>query len=433
MFRLLLVLTLLLTARPSAATEAAQAVLDQALAQARERRQPLLVDFHAPWCYSCYYMKRNVLTGAEWQALQQQVVLLSLDADSPEGAHWKNQWQVKAIPAYLLLDGDGQEIGRILAEQTRPAFYAQMAALTARSTPLTGLRQRAREATPDGRAAAAEVLAAFAARRAAEEGLAWWLQLPMAVRSHHQAEPAVRLGRDRLELIRAEAAKDLPTCSAAAAAVLDNPALGCDYAYELQRWLSCSSGLAAEPRKALFAPRRTAVEARLARDAAACADQRSVVFAAADFQQALGNEPARRAVLDRAIDQARSQLGTDLASDRNQADNLRVFLERAGRVEELDALMPRLIAAWPQDYVYPFRHGRSLLARGRAAEALPFLDQAAPLAYGLNRLKVAEQRVQALQALDRAEEARRVVAEALKANGPWFPEDAAALRRLIER
>src|ERR1051326_2066911 len=48
----------------------------------------------------------------------------------------------------------------------------------------------------------------------------------------------------------------------------------------------------------------------------------------------------------------------------------------------------------------------------------------------LNRLKVAEQRAQALIQLNRRDEAKKVVSEALAANGPWFPEDAAKLKQL---
>src|SRR3546814_18702159 len=38
---------------------------DQGLAQANAQQQPLIVDFHAPWCYSCYFMATNILTGAD--------------------------------------------------------------------------------------------------------------------------------------------------------------------------------------------------------------------------------------------------------------------------------------------------------------------------------------------------------------------------------
>ncbi|MBI3171330.1 MAG: thioredoxin family protein, partial [Hydrocarboniphaga effusa] len=85
-----------------------------AQASARERRAPLLVDFQAPWCYSCYYMAKNVLNGAEWERVRQETVVLELDADSPEGARWMQSWSVKALPTYVMFDGGGQELGRIL-------------------------------------------------------------------------------------------------------------------------------------------------------------------------------------------------------------------------------------------------------------------------------------------------------------------------------
>ena len=104
------------------------------------------------------------------------------------------------------------------------------------------------------------------------------------------------------------------------------------------------------------------------------------------------------------------------------------YIEQAEHWDQYDALMPRLIATWPEDYVYPFRFGRSQLERERSSEALPYLERAAARAYGENRLRVAQQRVRALKRLGRREDARRVAAEALKANGPWFPELVAALK-----
>ncbi|HSS07154.1 MAG TPA: hypothetical protein VLK83_08460, partial [Rhodanobacteraceae bacterium] len=91
-------------------------------------------------------------------------------------------------------------------------------------------------------------------------------------------------------------------------------------------------------------------------------------------------------------------------------------------------LYPKLIAAYPDDYVYPYRWGRSLLERGKPAEALPLLEKAADKAYGENRLVVATFRVKALKALHRQQDAEKVVADALEQNGNWFPEDVEKLK-----
>jgi hypothetical protein len=90
-----------------------------------------------------------------------------------------------------------------------------------------------------------------------------------------------------------------------------------------------------------------------------------------------------------------------------------------------------LIAAYPDDYVYPYRYGRSLLERGQADKALPLLEAAAKKAYGENRLAVATQRVLALKALKRQADAEKVVAEVLEQNGQWFPEQVAKLKKTL--
>ena len=64
---------------------AAEADLPAALAQAQARRAAVVIDFHAPWCYSCYFMARNVLTGTDWERVREQSVILDVDVDSPEG------------------------------------------------------------------------------------------------------------------------------------------------------------------------------------------------------------------------------------------------------------------------------------------------------------------------------------------------------------
>ena len=127
----------------------------------------------------------------------------------------------------------------------------------------------------------------------------------------------------------------------------------------------------------------------------------------------------------------RQRLGRELASDRNLADNLRVYLIRAKRTTELDTYQHQLIAAYPDDYVYAYRYGRSLVDAGKPEQALPWLAQAATKAYGANRLTVARVQVKALKALHRQADAEKVVADVLKDNGPWFPRQVAQLKAAL--
>jgi len=405
--------------------------VDDALARARKAHVPVLLDFSAPWCYSCYFMATHVLNGAEWTALEARTVVATVDADSPDGAAWMKKLEIKALPAYVVLNEDGAELGRILAEQPRAKFYPMIERILAGANTLDALKRKAHDGSRD---AIADVLGAYQARDAGKDGLAWYATLPQPVRSKAGKDAAVTLWRDRLVLSQARAAKDDKAAVAAAQRVLGGD-IGCDRPYVVDSLLEASEKLPTPERSALLKPQRVALDAMLVRDIyvdkPACADQRSTVVTTADVDAALGDAAAEKAVLDRAIADARTRLGDDYTKDRNLADNLRVYLVRAKRDAELDTLYPKLIAAYPDDYVYTYRYGRSLLERKRAAEALPWFERAAEKAYGENRLSVAMYRVKALKALKRNDDAAKVVADVLEQNGQWFPEQVAALKAAL--
>lgn len=403
--------------------------VSQALDQALPRRQPVLVEFRAPWCYSCYYMARHVHTGAEWEALKRRAQVVELDADSPEGAAQMQAWGLKPLPAYVVLDAEGHERGRVLGELSRAAFYARMDVLLAAGFDPEALRVRALAGGAAGLTATRAALTGFRARQDAAAGLRWFYDLPGPVRATYERDAAVRdtLARSRFD--QAVARGDAEGCRRTAAAALAVAA--CDLPYEIRAYERClGPDAAAEDAllQAQRAPLERLVTQRVWAGPDRCADERSVVLGLSALLERAGDTPARERLLTRAIDDVQTRLADDLGRDRSAADNLRVYLEKAERWDDLDRLMPRLIATWPSDYVYAFRFGRSLVDRDRPSEALPYLTRAAQHAYGENRLLVAEQRVKALKRLGRLDEARAVLAEALRANGPWFPERVAALK-----
>ena len=427
-----LALTLLAFALSGAAIAKAPATVDDALAQAKKAHQPVFLDFSAPWCYSCYFMMTHVLNGAEWKKLEARAVVAEIDADSPDGAAWMKKLQVKALPAYVVLNEDGAELGRILAEQPREKFYPMVDRILAGSRTLDELKKSAREGSAD---AIATVLGSYEARKEGQAGLDWYAGLPENVRAKHAKDASVALWLDRLELARALKAKDDAAAVAAAKRVRAGD-LGCDRPYVVDTLLQASEKVPGAERKALLTAQKPALERLLDENIfvakPSCADQRSSVIATADVYAAIGDAKAETAVLDRAIAAVRKQLGEDLRKDRNAADNLRVYLVRAGRTGELDALYPKLIAAYPDDYVYPYSWGRSLVERNKPAEALPLLEQAAEKAYGENRLVVATFRVKALKALHRNADAEQVVADVLEQNGKWFPEEVEKLKAALK-
>ncbi len=411
-----------------------QPPLDEALKQAAARHTPVLVEFHAPWCYSCYYMRHNVLEGAEWERARRAAVLVDLDADAPEGAYWQERLAVNTLPGYVVLNEQGEEQGRISGEQTRSDFYRQLEIILARTASLEVLGGRVKDGGGASLKASHEVLKAYYARDDAAGGLAWRAGLPQAAQNAIDKDARATLWTARLRLMQAAQGGNATQCAALAPAVLAGD-LGCDRAYELEQVMECTAGLPAAERSRLLAAQKPVMTHQLYGQVfiahPSCADARSVVLTAADLDKVLGYAQAGSDVLDQAIADVKMRLGANLRKDRTLADNLRVFLERAGKADELELLYPRLIAAFPDDYVYDYLFGKALAARGQYQQALIYLQQAAPKTYGVNRFEVAEQRVLLLLRLNRTDEARQVVADTLKANGPWFPERAAKLSALV--
>ncbi len=425
------------TTAPASPPPAAHALtFDEARTLAAQRQVPLLLDFHAPWCYSCYYMATHVLNGVEWEQVERRAVVVQVDADAPEGAALKARYGIKALPSYLVLDTEGEELGRILAEKTRAEFYPEINAILDRGQSMTALAAEVNEGSAKAVAAARTVLRAYLARYDAEGGLRWVAALPDAAVKAVNRDAEAALLVERLRFMQAAQAQDTAAALSSGQRVLAGD-LGCERAYELDRYLAVIERQPdAQSRLAAQRPAMDALVAEGVFGERACADRRSVILSSVDLYGALGDRKAQHALLERAIADVAHRIDGAYGQDRNLDDNLRVYSARlaelTGDYSALDTLMPKLIAAWPEDYVYAYRHGRSLLARGDAAAALPYLEQAAAKAYGINRLNVAEQRVTALQTLDREPEARRVVAEALKANGPWFPDEAARLKALLK-
>lgn len=414
-----------------AAAAAKPQTIDEALQQAQREHLPVFADFQAQWCYSCYFMATHVLNGPQWDALEKRMVVVEVDADSPDGARWMKQLTIKALPMYVVLKPDGSELGRIVAEQPRDKFYPALEKILGGGDALDALKKKV-----DGGSipAVADVLASYDARNQFQQGLDWYAGLPAAKRAAAEKNPAAAMWHERLTMEKAEKADDHAACVASAQKVLAAD-VGCDRYYVLESMMDCSEKMPQADRRTLLAPQLPSMNSLLDKQVfvqpAQCADQRTAVLVTADLEKALGDSAAEKAVLDRAIADAKHRLGDDYAKDRNLADNLRVYLDRGGRTDELDALMPKLIAAYPDDYVYSYRYGASLLKRNKPAEALPYLEKAAEKSFGANRLSVATYRVKALLALNRRADAQKVVADALEANGPWFPEQAAKLKALL--
>ncbi|MCX5787594.1 MAG: thioredoxin family protein [Elusimicrobia bacterium] len=408
MHRIALALLMSVLAAPLRAEGTWEPSLAKALSQARASRQRVLAAFTAPWCYSCYYMEKNVLGGPAFAAAARGLVLARIDVDKPEGRALKEKYRVRFLPTFLVLDAAGKETDRILGEQREADFIARLGALAAAASAEDKAVAKLESLVNGDDLAAAAAFAAKPgpARPEALRARADWRKLEL-----------------RLALKRRPTAKDL-----AAMVELND---GCDLAYDLEAALreKLPQAPLAElrPKLEAWAGRRT-----WAAPGERCADFRGGVEAMAGYYEGLGDPAAKAALLDRAALLTASESDrAGLGQNRNLDDNRRFFLEAAGKDKEVEALYPRLVAAYPADYVYAYRFAKWLAGRGRPADALPWIEKADALCYGANRLSVTKVRAEVLDALGRRPEAAALVRREIKAYRASLPDETKALEQLL--
>ena len=410
-------LALILLAVPAGAVDW-QVQYSSALARASAAHRRILVDFQAPWCYSCYYMEEKVLSGEKFARASQELVLLKLDVDKPEGKALKEKLGVSFLPSYVLLDSAGAPLGRIVGEQTEADFLAKLQAL----------------AGPPASAPADAALGALRSRLAAGEypGQAEIDSLSPVLLEEARKKLAWRILEARLGLMRA--AKENRPGGPDALAKLLKLEKSCDLAYDIVYSEKIPESFDDKKRLKLLKKERKALE-RLVKERFfgvekdRCADFRTGIEVLVEVYDRLGLKEERGALLRRAISQLEGS-AAKVGADRNRDDNLRFFLEMAGEDGPLRKLYPKLTEAYSTDYVYPYRFGRYLLERGEPSAALPWLDKAERMAYGANRVAVAKIKAKTLSALGKGDEALSLLDREIKAAGFSFPKEAEGLGSL---
>lgn len=94
---------------------AENATFDQALGMAKEENKLLFVDCYTSWCGPCKMMAREVFTQKiVGDYFNPKFVCIKVDMEKGEGVQLKEKFEVKAFPTFIILNGDGEIISRLV-------------------------------------------------------------------------------------------------------------------------------------------------------------------------------------------------------------------------------------------------------------------------------------------------------------------------------
>ncbi|MBK7538299.1 MAG: thioredoxin family protein [Myxococcales bacterium] len=353
---------------------------DGALACARARKVPLVVDLWAPWCHTCLSMQTTVFQEPELAPMAERFVFVALDTDREINARALGKLSIGAWPTFYVLASTDEAVqSRFVGAASKAQFLDFLAHGSRGAAPGSPaddlLRQGERAATiKDHAAAVTSYRAALAAAKAD------WSRRPDALVS--LAGALRKTG-------------DLAACLTLGESSLEDTGQTASATDFLVNTLDCAAGLA-ETERARVTAFRDKAAARLASlldhpAAQLSVDDRSdAMMNLRTLQDALGRKDAARATATRQralLDEAAAKAATPLAAMTYNWPRAEVTVY-LGKGAELVADLEKSAAALPQEYDPPYRLAWTLWKSGRPEQAAAWCDKAVARAYGPRKARV---------------------------------------------
>lgn len=97
------------------------------LTKAKAENKMIFMDAYAVWCGPCKYMASDVFPTKEaGEYFNANFINYKVDMEKGEGPTLAKKYGVKAYPTFLILDGDGKELGKIVGGAETAEFIKKV-------------------------------------------------------------------------------------------------------------------------------------------------------------------------------------------------------------------------------------------------------------------------------------------------------------------
>jgi thiol:disulfide interchange protein DsbD len=103
------------------------ALLDEALAQARRERKPIVVDFYAEWCAPCQRMEKTTFKDERVRTLLERCVFVRIDTD--EHPDVTKRMAVEGLPDIRFALPEGTVVRQLRNFQDAESFSSELEGL----------------------------------------------------------------------------------------------------------------------------------------------------------------------------------------------------------------------------------------------------------------------------------------------------------------